>query len=72
MSLHIVRPPDMSTFQAPVLVFGQSKSPRLVSMVNPHVPVEILCLGAASATDLTLSAFRVVVHVLAMGGREMC
>ena len=39
-------------------------------MVCPHVAVEVLVLGSARAAKVAFSALRVVVDVLAVGGRD--
>lgn len=70
MALDVVRSPRIPTHRADILLLRYSKLPSLVCMVCPHVAVEVLVLGSARAAKVAFSALRVVVDVLAVGGRD--
>lgn len=68
MSLDIIRPPVITTHWACVLFLGDPALARLIGVARPHVPVEILSLGLALATDVAGEGRVVVMVVFAVFG----
>lgn len=66
--LHIVLAPAVVAARAAVLLPRHPAPPRLVRVVRPHVPVQVLGLGAAAVAQIAPAALGVVVHVFAGRG----
>ncbi len=66
MPFNIVLPPVVLTLRAKVFILGDPTATRLVGMMRPHVPMQVLALGLFFAANIATAGTFVVVFVFAV------